>query len=359
MSKKGVNQIADFAVGDGALLAAAQQKWPNAQLVATDIDETRRAPLRRRLPDAKFIKCDFLTAVSRKKAIGKLKGQMFDLILLNPPFSNRAKQLHICSFKDSEFRSSKALAFISEALRYLKPNGELVAIVPRSVLVSERDEILLSMIRSHMTFDILNHQSGAFCGLSVKTSIIKIRNCRPPQKYEESGAIQMKQNLAVELVRGSVPVNGTKSDDSDPAPFIHTTNLVDHRVVDPHMRKSRGRVIFGDVVLLPRVGKPKHDKLAIHKCDVSTVISDCVFAMKTVPGGDEARLFTLLCSVWCDLEQLYDGSCAPYTTLSRLSSFLMGLGIETTIVKEFTLTASVENDPEISNQIFGDRAKLH
>src|SRR5258706_5144468 len=79
---------ADFAGGDGALLAAVSERWPLCQLVATDIDRAAVHGLRQRLIGIKAWVCDFLNPRSRRasKLLRSAAGRIF-LVIINHPFS--------------------------------------------------------------------------------------------------------------------------------------------------------------------------------------------------------------------------------------------------------------------------------
>src|SRR5579872_1794059 len=82
--------VADFAAGDGELLRAAQKRWPQARIVAADIDAACVRRLRRLHPkwtihNHDFLHCDPRHGAARLfHALGEIS-----LILLNPPFSQR------------------------------------------------------------------------------------------------------------------------------------------------------------------------------------------------------------------------------------------------------------------------------
>src|SRR5262245_55862582 len=128
------NLVADFAAGDGALLQAARSRWPKVPLFASDIDSAAISGVERSLPRCRVAVRDFLTDVPGQRS-DDLVGAC-DLILLNPPFSYRGGSKYDVTLSDTRYFGSKALAFTARALRYLKSGGELISILPASVLIS-------------------------------------------------------------------------------------------------------------------------------------------------------------------------------------------------------------------------------
>ena len=73
------------------------------------------------------------------------------------------------------------------------------------------------------------------------------------------------------------------------------------------------------------------------------MLSDCVIAIHTFPGGREAELLELLAANWDTVKSAYGGSCAPYKTLKRLQATLLRLGISGSIVTAGSASVSDEN----------------
>jgi len=134
--------------------------------------------------------------------------------------------------------------------------------------------------------------------------------------------------MTVMIGRGSLPVHvALAASPGGRGLFVHTTHLVDGTCRHGERRLDRRADLdAAPAVLLPRVGRPARAKVALVRGE-SLVLSDCVVWMRSEPGGRETELRNLLLSRWDEVEALYGGSCAPYTTLDRLSAFLTGCGM--------------------------------
>jgi len=323
--------IADFAAGDGALLRAAAERWPQARLFGSDIDETAVVAISAGVPgcDAK------LHDLLEEKGNGALDGQSFDLVLLNPPFSCRGNSRHHAVVAGITYSASKALAFVARALEFLNAGGEVVAILPASVLVSERDANLLAAIRAWGTVDQIGEvRKGAFRSHSVTVTVLRISNTErqgPPAK--EKPRLVSLRPFAVEMSRGSLSMHDYVETKSGPR-FIHTTDMRAGRLSSSKRKASSAqRRVQGPAVLISRVGRPSIDKIVLMP-DCEAVLSDCVIALRTVPAGNEGGLAAILAENWDAFRTAYGGSCAPYTTLKRLGDALLRLGIVSSIMDD-------------------------
>jgi len=134
--------VADFTAGEGALLAAARDRWPEARLAAVDVDGAAVEGLKERFPDADCREADFLLAAAE---LAPLVGAV-DLVLLNPPFSCRGSTRHPAVVSGAALTCSRAMAFVARSLTYLAPGGELLCILPSSCLMSDKDAAVRAAI---------------------------------------------------------------------------------------------------------------------------------------------------------------------------------------------------------------------
>lgn len=330
-SLKSPRSIADFAAGDGALLRAAAERWPRARLFGSDIDEAAVSAIGVGLPG-----CDArLHDLLEEGKTGTFDGLNFDLVLLNPPFSCRGNTRHLAEVAGVTYSAGKALAFVARALSFLAAGGELVAILPASVLVSERDANLLAAIRAWGTVEQIGDiRQGAFKSHAVTITVLRIsRTPAQNQTTKEKPHLVSLRPYAVEMYRGSLSVHDYIEAKSGPR-FIHTTDMRAGRL-SPSKRKAsrKRRRVRGPAVLISRVGRPSKDKVVLMPKQ-EAVLSDCVIALRTVPGGNEAALAAALAENWDTFRTAYGGSCAPYTTLKRLGETLLRMGIVSSILAD-------------------------
>ncbi|KAJ8139126.1 hypothetical protein OY671_007661, partial [Metschnikowia pulcherrima] len=323
--------IADFAAGDGALLRAAAERWPDARLFGSDIDEAAVLSV-----GASIARCDAkvhdLLADGNDSALGN---QTFNLILLNPPFSCRGNTRFQAAVAGKIYSASKASAFVARALKYLSVNGELIAILPASVLVSERDAELIAAIRAWGSVEQIGDvRKNAFRSHSVTVTVLRIsRSSRKHKSAGEKPSLVSLRPYAVEMSRGSLSVHDYVETKTGPR-FIHTTDMREGRLA-PTKRKASAtrRRVHGPAVLISRVGRPSKDKV-VRSPSCEAVSSDCVVALRTVPAGHEQASAAAIVENWEIFKAAYGGSCAPYTTLKRLAETLLRLGIASSIMAD-------------------------
>lgn len=351
--------VADFAMGDGSLLRAARDRWPQAILLGNDIDR-RSAQSLAAIPGAHRWYCaDFLRAKTRKI---KVERAAVDVVLLNPPFSCRGgARLNIC-FAGKQFKASMAMAFVANALDFLTSNGELLAILPASCLRSQKDAELVAAISELFSVSEIGHFQGAFAGHAVAVSCIRVcRRSLVDVPISAPGAAlpvrRVKQRFSVELLRGNLPVARASSGSGHKVrPFIHSTELVEGKV-SCGARKTDVpcRIIAGPALLLPRVGRPSVTKICVYNGRQSIALSDCIIALRTAPAGNEARLARMLRDGWQSVSDAYFASCAPYITLDKVRHVLSEFGIESRVVVQFT---SVRRNRKGTPRSRKDRSRL-
>lgn len=324
--------VADFAMGDGALLRAAETRWPKAQLFGSDINASAAASAGDLGDRIRFQVVDFLEDPTEGDGLMDLEGRC-DVVLLNPPFTCRGNSRHAVMLDDARFEGSKALVFVARALRFLATGGELLAILPASCLTSQRDANLYAALQADYSISQVGEiQRNAFAGCSVCVALVRIRKrsvkAKPVRRRPSAPPVVMK-TYGAQLMRGNTPMHRTSLTPIG-LPIIHTVDLRNEASAGRHWTTYSRRIVQGPVVLLPRVGRPDLSKIVGVNVE-QTVLSDCVIAIKTTPAGHEQELLRLLRSNWVDLRGIYGGSCAPYITLDDLAHFLMRFGISSEI----------------------------
>jgi tRNA1(Val) A37 N6-methylase TrmN6 len=127
-------RIADFAAGDGALLLEAQRRWPQAELIATDLDRCAIRRLTRKLPQIEKEQCNFIDERRRlrSKLLSRAKGTIC-LVVMNPPFSCRGGRRHHVQAFGTAIPCSLSMSFVLISAEYLHERGQLIAILPSSM----------------------------------------------------------------------------------------------------------------------------------------------------------------------------------------------------------------------------------
>lgn len=327
-------RVADFAVGGGSLLSAAHKVWPEADLFGVDLDAKAINASRNAHPQAELFNTDFLSS-NEDNRLGNLVGSI-DLIVLNPPFSCRSSLYETTAFEDENIKSSKAMAFLLASCRYLSSTGEILAIVPRSCLFSQKDQNARSALsRQHNLEDLGACQSPGFNGASVSVHLVRIGKADAEERLPNVGGIvaQLKPERAygIAIMRGNHPVALGKNK-SDAPSLIHTTDLFNGEISISRLRAVKTKKkISGQVIMMPRVARPNRNKIALGNFIRPVVPSDCILSMKTIPAGNGADLQRQLLRFWSALENAYSGTCASYLTLNALKDFLVSIGYDVTV----------------------------
>ena len=331
--------IADFAVGDGELLRAAQARWPKAKFVGTDINTRTVSRLRRLAHAWKVDRCDFIKPKSRQHArvLNTLKGTV-SLVLLNPPFSCRGARKFKTEFFDAEISCSLALAFVITSLTYLSSRGQLLAILPIGCLHSEKDKAAWTAIRSMFRVEHLA-QNGhkTFSGWSPKTAIVRISRISKRTTALDASSTTRKlkgsraDGISVNLFRGKISMHTLNGNtERNIIPLIHSTELrktgVDLNQRSFHLTKTKS--ICGPAVLIQRVGLPDPKKIQLYLESTPVALSDCIIAIRCRSIGEAKTVKDRLLANWQRLEERYGGTCARYITLNSLRDFLLTLGFK-------------------------------
>lgn len=336
--------IADFTAGDGQLLKAAHEKWPQSSIVATDINKSSVALMRRTEPDWHVGLCDFLSITSRNRSgiLPEIKGKV-SLVLLNPPFSCRGNASVIVNFNGTEIRCGVALAFVLISITFLSSDGQLIAVLPAGCLQSQKDAEAWEAVRKICHVKVVGKNGHrTFFGWSPKTVIVRLK--MRPAGNKSRRRINISRNnghqvrrpkIAVSVFRGKISMpelNGNKAKET--APLVHSTELEKNGVNLSRRRvDAKLKSICGPAVLIQRVGRPDVSKILPYFDETPIILSDCVIALKC-GTLDEARVVkTTMVENWEKIERMYGGTCARYITVDSLCELLHSFGFEATVDK--------------------------
>ena len=326
--------IADFAAGEGDLLRVAEAKWPNAEIVAADIDSATAKRLRRKNAGWSIGVANFLDAESRSRSrvLRRVKGKV-DLLLLNPPFSCRGGKKVSVEVEDQNLDCSIAMAFVLLGIEYLRKGGEIRAVLPAGSVSSQKDAAARSYLRGRFLVSIgTRFDQNTFNGCFPKTVLLRValvdsscKNC----SGEINGRAQSLGLQSVRIYRGGVQMHSAlESDGEDSLPLIHTTNLKNDLEWEllPRIQEGRGE-ITGPAVLLPRVGRPTQDKVVLLSGSARIALSDCIFALKCDSTEDLKGVYDTVKREWTKVKAGFGGTGAPYLTLGKLADALGHMGI--------------------------------
>ena len=315
--------VGDFAAGDGSLLGAAQQRWPESLLLGNDMSRMHTRTLKDRFP-AGIVSCsDFMQEHSSRRAIYQgLRGAV-DLLLLNPPFSQRGIPPIACTVGAHRVRAGLALAFVCRAAEFLAADGLLVAIVPDGCLVSERDRAAWVALRSRFRVEFLcENDIYAFSGVRAKTWLVKLT----PARTFEPPLLPCTPNLAKvpNLVRGHCQMHDSNIQigTGKGTQLVHTSDLAHGKVIRSNRTVAGREIMVGPAVLVPRVGNPTPQKIAVLPEGCSVTLSDCVIAVPCKTSGEADQLRKRIVDHWPIFSASYRGTGAPYTTVARAAEVI-------------------------------------
>ena len=330
--------IADFAVGSGELLKAAKKKWPKHNFVGTDINTHMVKKLALEHPQWNIGKCDFLNANSRNKckALRRLAKNV-SIILLNPPFSCRGGTYKEVEIDDLRIRCGIAIAFILESLPYLKPKGQLVAILPAGCRKNQKDKLAWKIIRRFCRVEMIRENGPkTFKDCYARTVIVRLTR----KNVKSNVNLKMNENRrSRELIAGDSKMNIFRGSTQmfsliekkgkGSIPFVHTTELRRSRIdLNRYSIAMKNTAIKGPAVLLPRVGTPMKDKVVLYLSPSLLALSDCVFAIRCKNISNAQKVRWSLLKNWDRVKSHFVGTCAKYITIEGLSELLQKLGFQ-------------------------------
>lgn len=327
--------VADFAAGEGILLTSALETWPDLRVIANDYSNSAARRLSRLYPTWEVSSSDFLCDASSARSKYKVQLGNIDLILINPPFSERGKKrLH---FKNPffDFISGTAVMFLFRTLAYLSPTGYLIAVLPNSCLTSQRDKKAWTLIREQYSVDIIctNHYS-TFKGVSASTSLVRLHPITGKKMSSPILVAKKVSESGIRIYRGSYQMHLlAKEGVTGSIPLVHTSHLKNGRVlIDLNRTCASSRVISGPAVLFPRVGRVTPEKICVLSHNQRVVLSDCVLAVPCPTTQAATQLQSTILLNWKIYMENYCGTGAPYITVERarqVIGFFHGVQVQT------------------------------
>jgi tRNA1(Val) A37 N6-methylase TrmN6 len=321
IKKDKVSSIADFCVGEGNLLKAANIKWQNSTFYGNDISSQVLRTLKREYPDWVLGNCDFLNLKSRNKSI--IFKRKYDIILLNPPFTCKGSTVQSVNIEERVYHMSIAMAYLVEAIKYLKKDGVLYAILPQSIAYSQKDEKIRIYLKEkyHLKiFEELNNQCFEKCSPNIVLVAVNDKKLVCVNKSLRRIDIKI-ENLMIK--RGSISMHTVDKDRKYGIPLVHSTNIINEKIAGIKYKIIKSKsIIEGPALLIHRVGQPNKKKVCVIMKKEKYALSDCVIGIKTDKLFLCQQLKERIINNWSDFSNLYKGTGAKYITINRLKYFL-------------------------------------
>jgi len=342
------------------LLRAAVNRWPKAAIMGCDIDRATVARLKTRHPRWQTGKCDFLNARSRASCAALAGSRSPDIVILNPPFSGRGNSAVLFAAFGETVRASIAAAFVVKSAELVRTGGEVLALLPAGTMDARKDASVWSLMKRLGEVEIVRAWGSlTFDGCAPNTILMKFRKkYATPRPIDPiliaSNALRKSSRLiSVSLHRGRVSMhNARETKGCVTIPLIHSTEL-SAGTADFGARRIDARLptVSGPVVLLPRVGAPRPDKVALVPRSRQFVLSDCVIALRCSSVTDAVQLRARMIDNWERVRSMYVGTCAKYVTCERLELYLANLDVvvESANVSRLWLRTASRDEAQLKN----------
>lgn len=317
-----ISRAVDFCVGDGNLLKAVIKRYGNAELYGTDISNDALKKLSSDCPNWHLGQCDFKMDESVEN-VPFLKNGLFDLIVLNPPFTCKGSVVESLVFEGEEYRVSTAMFFLMRALKYMTPNGGLYAILPISCVYSIKDRKAWTYLKEHYNACILEESNKVSftskCAPNI--ALVYVGHYRV-KGIEKASTFDFSSLMVTSIVRGCVRMQNLQySRSKNAVPLIHTTNLRKRELIGlKYILAGHNVLVDGNGVVIPRVCNPSPDKIVLLEGNTAYALSDCVIVIRTKNKVDAKRIQNSIIKNWTDFVSIYKGTGAQYTTLERLKT---------------------------------------
>ncbi len=329
--------VLDPAVGDGVLLSAAKDRWPEIKASGIDISADAIKQAIRQLPGAALRWADALSNTWPPR-----RSRDVALVVCNPPFTG-------CSCEPPDDRVD--LKFLTRVLRYARPHDRVLFILPESIAANPS----FSKVRSHLlatnrflaairlpdnafhnteaTAVAVLLQTGIPTAANHVHFIVLGRNARIVQRttraidgksHRFDPLFYVRQTMIPQISANVIPL-GQLIDDvhrgvfvgkHDIRPkgyhrFIHSTH-VDRGWIAIHncgwVDKTKSGNVSPGSVLLSRVGACLWRKCALYNRRENATASDCVYIIKC--AGDIRHSAYIACA----LTTRYSQACLRQNT---------------------------------------------
>lgn len=315
----------DSACGTGSLLRASEEVFPSVHCVGMDRDARAIRHLSREKPGWTLSRGDLLRKETWSNEAVLEQGQYCDYVLINPPFSmGRSKGVAAC-WKGRQLRTSLAMAHLLTTLSIFQPRKGGAAIVPESLVFSERDDEARRALSEDYTLIALRSlKNTTFSGTRANCTVLRL--ARKLSRRPVKGATPQVPSIP-DIVRGGLPLFLAEPDRRG-LPLIHSTaiTLLARRRGDcsglSRVRPIGRGAIQGNVVLLPRVGVPERAAVKAVRLP-SAQLSDCVIALRFDTGAAAQAAARTIRESFPSFLRLYRGTGARYTTVKRLTEWLV------------------------------------
>lgn len=323
MGIKTPNLVVDPTCGSGNLLLAASNRFEYVRCVGIDKDPGIIRKLKKEQPNWILSVADFQNRNSYQKSSAVSFAKQCDLLLLNPPFSQKSNKYVYTNFQGVPIKSSIAMGFVLRSLEVFNPSLGALMIAPESMLYSESDEYARHVLEKSFALEHLaDLHSTTFKGTRARAVALHLRACSSGfiPKYEFNTVVE---RTPLSIVRGGLQMHRvSKINKNSGLRVIHSVDL--KKLYRGDLSES-GRtlhtvkgVVTGQCILIPRVGVPDIASLEITDFRDRVQLSDCVLSISSSCPNSLRKILQLIKKNEGEFRNLYKGTGARYTTISRL-----------------------------------------
>tara|TARA_R110000744_G_scaffold380562_1_gene502610 strand:- start:52 stop:1113 length:1062 start_codon:yes stop_codon:yes gene_type:complete len=321
------NLVVDPTCGSGNLLKAASNIFEDIQCVGMDKDLITIRRLKKEKPQWILSVADLQNDNSYRRTHAITAAGNCDLLLLNPPFSQISNQYVITNYKGQSVRSSVAMGFVLRSLELFTPESGALIIAPESMLYSELDEHARYIVNRDLKLEHLGDlDASTFYGTRARAVAIKVSN-KSDNPISFCRFTDSSKKIPMKLIRGGMQMHKiSRQVCSGKYRVIHSVDL---KYLFKGLLSCSGFVqsllrggIEGKHILIPRVGIPNVKDMQIVVFESAVQLSDCVMSISTHNKDELPIVLEIIKSNEADFLNLYKGTGARYTTISRLSQWL-------------------------------------
>ncbi|MGM0938627.1 MAG: N-6 DNA methylase [Pseudomonadota bacterium] len=335
----------ELSAGEGALIDAVLNKYPNVLFTAIDIDAKNYFFLKE-----KYANHNILLHNSLHSSLLENINNKFDIAVCNPPFSYIENSDHIRFIinkilnKDLKTKKIRTeIFFFCLNLYLLKSQGQLSIILPDLFLKSIHLKWFRESLSKNYTINkIIECAHKSFSKTEAKTHLYSITNKKPNlnnkitlinnrSEYlltiadyinDKSYYFNRLIDNSFILFRGNL--SGKKCRESN-SPYFHTTSFSapEHYNEKEWYNNTKTKMAISNDILIARVGSRVLGKTQVFH-GKSAVISDCIFCLRII----DSKLREYILNRWlCEREDWLSknskGTCAKHFTLSDFRSLIV------------------------------------
>lgn len=221
--------ILEPSCGTGIIILECMKKFKNFNLDAIEIDKnvyTKTLDLFKQHSNVKFINSDFLKY--------NFDGKKYDLIIGNPPYFELAKDVKMSindDFKDIvSGRTNIYSLFIFKSIKLLKKNGQLIFIIPKTILSGKYFSKLREYIHKHCyILDIIKFDNSNLFKKALQSVIIlklQLRDLRDINNEKNNYILKINKELYFVKDKEELKIDVETTTISDLNCIVKTGNIV-------------------------------------------------------------------------------------------------------------------------------------